>query len=224
MGTVAILAQVILAKFTILTALASEQSLAFATSAFKNMARRGISNFKHSQVPDQQNDRWWREVQERSGCHDPFVHQTYDLTQAYSNYVGMETVTRELVSRTWNNSRPEDPASRAWTASRVLAECHAERERGGKSSYHSNVFKPTGRRLEMTGRSVDFDASDVPHLIHPIGHGHPGMLTPKTMKECRAPLTHTGFAIGTTPRKVKRDHSEHHTAMGFTSKHFPRLT
>lgn len=188
------------------------------------MARRGISNFKHSQVPDQQNDRWWREVQERSGCHDPFVHMTYDLTPAYSNYVGMETVSREHMSRTWDSSKPEDPMSRTWHASRVISECQAERDRAGKSSYHHNVFKPTGRRMEMGNTcSVNFDASTLPHLVHPIGHGHPGMRTPRTMKEMRAPLTKTGFSHGTTPRKSKQGHAHEHTALGFSFKHVPRI-
>jgi len=190
------------------------------------MARRGIANWKHSQIPDQQNDRWWREVQENDRfVKDPFVTREYDMSPAYSNYVGMETVTRELVARTWDDTRPDDPMSRTWAASRVLAEVHSERERGGKSSYHSNVFKPTGRRIEMqSARSVDFDASDVPHLVHPIGHGHPGMQTPRTMKERRAPLMRTGFAVGTTPRQTKKAHAHECTAFGFSCKHVPRIT
>eukprot|EP00746_Dinoflagellata_sp_MGD_P166456 gnl/MRDRNA2_/MRDRNA2_96341_c0_seq1.p2 gnl/MRDRNA2_/MRDRNA2_96341_c0~~gnl/MRDRNA2_/MRDRNA2_96341_c0_seq1.p2 ORF type:complete len:190 (+),score=20.73 gnl/MRDRNA2_/MRDRNA2_96341_c0_seq1:99-668(+) len=189
------------------------------------MARRGISNFKHSKIPDQQNDRWWREVQERSGCHDPFVHMTYDLTPAYSNYVGMEGTNRGQLARTWDNSRPEEPASKTWDYSRVLSEVHAERERGGKSSYHENVFKPTGRRIDHKSyRCVDFDAPDVPHLVHPIGHGHPGMRTPQTMQNMRAPLKDTGFAIGTAPRKSEKGHAKQHQAFGFSSKHFARIT
>merc|ERR1719421_107200 len=115
------------------------------------MARRGISNFKHSRVSDRQNDLWWREVQDRStrGCHDPFVHQTFDVTPAFSNYVGIETVTNIQAARCWDNAKPDDPSSRTWSKSRVIAEPHAERERAGKSTYHHNVFKPMGRRIDM---------------------------------------------------------------------------
>merc|ERR1719399_915286 len=81
------------------------------------------------------------------------------------------SASNDLLGRTWRSDRRlstprggSQPAGEQVPA--VLATALCERGRAGKSSWHHNVMKPTGRKVDICYMSsAKFESTKAPHLI-----------------------------------------------------------
>lgn len=97
------------------------------------MARVGTGNFKPPLLVPERQQQFWRESMDREQ-RNHFYHPL-NVPQKASSFTALDSVTRDTFARTWQ------------------IEKNSYSQAAGKSSYHYNVCKPMGNRVDMGNKS-----------------------------------------------------------------------